>query len=96
MKDVEIIEPAEPGRKPPRIPSPATAVNQGEGQARRFLLIGLILLIGFFAGQRVLALYLDYLWFDSLHYVAVFTTTLKLKIGLFIGFALATLILIRT
>ncbi len=96
MKDVEIIEPAEPGRKPPRIPSPATAVNQGEGQARRFLLIGLILLIGFFVGQRILALYLDYLWFDSLHYAAVFTTTLKLKCGLFIGFALATLVLIRT
>ncbi len=59
----------------------------------RWLLVaaGLLLLVA----SRGLAVYISALWFESLGYSAVYWYMFKLKVGLFLGFALLTIAIVR-
>lgn len=61
---------------------------------RRWL-IGILLLL-LFAASRSLSIYLSAAWFESLGFSSVYWYILKLKIGLFVVFALITVAILRT
>ncbi len=61
---------------------------------RRWLIGALVLLI--IVLSRGLAIYLSAAWFSSLGFSAVYWYIFKLKIGLFVVFALVTVLLLRT
>jgi uncharacterized membrane protein (UPF0182 family) len=58
-----------------------------------WLMLALIALV--FALSRASSIYIDTLWFGSLGYTAVYWTTLKYEVLLFVVFALATTLLLR-
>ncbi len=60
----------------------------------RRLLLGLVVLIVLFA-PRVAQVFADALWFDSLSYASVFWYSFSIKFGLFAGFFVATLVILR-
>src|SRR6266446_3261961 len=60
---------------------------------RRWLLVILVLL--FIAASRSLAIYISALWFGSLGYSAVYWYMFKLKVSLFVGFGLLTVLILR-
>ncbi len=74
----------EGGGQPPQRPVP-----QMRPQRRRALLItGAVLLLLFFALSAFTGIWTDKLWFSSIDYGQVFTTTILTKVGLFVGFGL--------
>ncbi len=60
---------------------------------RRWVILALIALL--FALSRFIAVYVEWLWFDSLGYASVYAYTWRLQLTLFFVFALATLIILR-
>jgi uncharacterized membrane protein (UPF0182 family) len=60
---------------------------------RRWLIVALVLL--FIVLSRSLSVYLSAAWFSSLGFSAVYWYIFKLKVGLFIAFALITVLLLR-
>ena len=60
---------------------------------RRWLLLFLVVLV--VLASRGLAVYVSALWFGSLGYSAVYWTIFKLKVGLFLAFALLTVLILR-
>ncbi len=70
-------------------------VNAPKRWRWRRWLIGIILLL-FFLASRSLSIYLSAAWFDSLGFSAVYWYIFKLKVGLFIAFALLTIAFLRT
>ena len=61
---------------------------------RRWLIGALVLVV--IVLSRGLAVYLSAAWFSSLGFSAVYWYIFKLKVGLFIAFALVTVLLLRT
>jgi uncharacterized membrane protein (UPF0182 family) len=61
----------------------------------RLWLLGAILLI-FFLLSRSLSIYLSAAWFNSLGFSAVYWYIFKLKVGLFVAFAVLTVAILRT
>ncbi|HEV7473644.1 MAG TPA: UPF0182 family protein [Pyrinomonadaceae bacterium] len=72
-------------------------INVGPPQRRRWRrwLIGAIVVL-FIILSRSLSIYLSATWFSSLGFSAVYWYIFKLKIGLFLAFALLTLLILRT
>ncbi|HKO95768.1 MAG TPA: UPF0182 family protein [Pyrinomonadaceae bacterium] len=72
-------------------------IDVGAPKRRRWRrwLIGLILLL-LFGASRSLSIYLSAAWFESLGFSAVYWYIFKLKIGLFVAFAVLTVALLRT
>lgn len=58
-------------------------------------LLGIGLLAILFALSRASSIYVEMLWFGSLGYAAVYWTTFKYAVALFVAFALATTIILR-
>ena len=72
------------GTAPPQRPTP-----QMRPQRRRVLLItGVILLLFFFSLSAFTGIWTDRLWFSSIGYSSVFTTTILTKVSLFVSFGL--------
>ncbi len=73
-------------------------IDVGPARKRRrwrvWLIVGLVLL--FIVLSRGLAVYLSAAWFSSLGFAAVYWYIFKLKIGLFLAFAIMTVLLLRT
>jgi len=61
---------------------------------RRWLLVALVLIV--IVLSRGLAIYLSAAWFSSLGFSAVYWYIFKLKVGLFVAFAVITVLLLRT
>ena len=61
---------------------------------RRWLVGALVLVL--FVSSRGLAVYLSAAWFSSLGFSAVYWYIFKLKVGLFVAFAILTVLLLRT
>ena len=57
-------------------------------------LVAALLVLGI-AAARVIAIYVSALWFGSLGYSSVYWYILKLKVGLFVAFALFTVLILR-
>ena len=60
----------------------------------RWLVAAVVLLL--IVSSRGLAIYLSAAWFDSLGFSAVYWYIFKLKVGLFLVFAIATVLLLRS
>src|SRR5215210_424593 len=60
---------------------------------RRWVIGAVVLL--FFASLRGLSIYIETLWFGSLGYAPVYWYTFRLKLILFVAFALLTLVILR-
>jgi len=72
-------------------------IDVGPGRRRRWriwLIVALVLLL--IVLSRGLAIYLSAAWFSSLGFSAVYWYIFKLKVGLFLAFAIATVLLLRT
>ena len=72
-------------------------IDVGPPKRRRRWRLWLILplLLFFIAASRALAIYVSALWFGSLGYSAVYWYMFKLKVGLFVAFALLTALILR-
>ena len=55
----------------------------GSGLPRALAALGLLVLALLLFGGRLVSLYVDYLWFDSLGYAGPFLTTLTARVILF-------------
>jgi len=79
------------------IDSDTEIIDVGPHRKRRWgfwLLLAVIPLL--FVVGRLLDIYVSALWFGSLGYSSVYWTILKLKLLLFLGFALLTILIMRT
>ena len=82
--------------KPFPVPDGTEIIDVGPPKKRhwrRWLILPLVLL--FIAASRGLAIYVSALWFGSLGYAAVYWYMFKLKVGLFVGFVVATMLILR-
>jgi uncharacterized protein len=85
--------PDDGGTTPPQRPTP-----QVRPQRRRVLLItGAVMMLFFFSLSAFTGIWTDRLWFRSIDYGQVFTTTLLTRVALFVAFGLvfATVILVN-
>jgi len=73
----------------------ATVIDVEPRKSRRWwiwIVAGLVLALVF--SSRLLSIYLSALWFESLGFSSVYWTIFKLKLGLFVGFAVVTALLL--
>src|SRR5258706_7026372 len=82
--------------KPFPLPANAEIIDIEPPRKRRWLRWLLVLAaLLLFAASRGLSIYISALWFGSLGYSAVYWYIFKLKFGLFVAFALLTLLILR-
>jgi uncharacterized membrane protein (UPF0182 family) len=75
----------------------ATVIDVGPGKKRRWRLwlLGALVLV-LLVLSRALSIYLSAAWFSSLGFSAVYWYIFKVKLGLFVAFALLTVAILRT
>jgi uncharacterized protein len=78
------------------LPDDVEVIDVGPPKRRRWLLwLVVALIVLFIAASRGLAIYISALWFGSLGYSAVYWYMFRLKLTLFLVFALATILILR-
>lgn len=82
--------------KPFSLPEEADVIDVGPPRRRRWRIwLVLVLIVLLVAASRALAVYVSALWFGSLGYSAVYWYMFRLKIALFVAFALITILILR-
>jgi len=80
-----------------QIPRDSEIIDVGPPKRRRWRIVLLAAVaLGFISLSRILAVYLSALWFRSLGYSTVYWYMFKLKAGLFVGFAVLTILILRS
>jgi len=68
--------------------------NAPRNRGLRFFLILLAIFVVIIAGRSALSYFVDLLWFRSLGYASVFSTTLALEATVFVLFAATTFLIL--